>query len=311
MPHAILLSGPQGTGKFHFAQYLTASLLCFAPNDDLAACGQCKSCNLYFSGNHPDLNLIEPEETGKQIKVNQIRKLIEFINLKSQYGHHKVVIINPADAMNRSAANTLLKTLEEPPEQSVLILIGHRSNLLPITVKSRCQAIQFQPVYDTSAINWLEDQIDSHAIEQLLYMASGAPLAALSMAQNGDIDLMIKIVNDLDLLQSRKDDPIQIADKWNKAGALRIFQWLLKILCDLARLKSDTEYIKHIEADLQPCLQRLTNRLDLYRLIQCYDLLLKNYSMCMGQISYNTQALLEEFIIYWQEQSNCSGGNIK
>ena len=130
LAHALLLSGPAGMGKNRFANFLAASLLCNAPDEHLYPCNQCKSCTLYNAGNHPDINYIQPEDEGKQIRVELIRELIEFINLKSQYERYKIAIIDPAEAMNRSAANTLLKTLEEPPALSMLILVSHRPELL-------------------------------------------------------------------------------------------------------------------------------------------------------------------------------------
>ena len=309
LPHALLFSGPQGIGKAQFARFFASSLFCFSPSKDYVPCGKCKTCELFVAGNHPDIRLIEPEEEGKQIKVDQIRELIDFINLKSQYERYKIAIINPADAMNRSAANTLLKTLEEPPEQSILILLSHRPNLLPVTIRSRCQQIQFNPVYDESTKNWLNENLDNQqSAEQLLIMSSGAPLTAIAMVENDEIEKILMVINDLELVQEHKDDPIHVAEKWNKTGATRIFQWLLQLMGDLVRLKSSSGHVRHYQSDIYPRLQRLTNRLDLYRLMQCHDLLLKNYSMCMGQISYNTQALLEDFIIYWQEQANHTGG---
>ena len=312
MPHALLFSGPRGVGKTQFARYLASSIFCFSPVNDFIPCGKCKSCELFVAGNHPDICLIEPEEEGKQIKVDQIRDLIDFINLKSQYEGYKIAIINPADAMNRSSANTLLKTLEEPPEQSILILLGHRPNLLPVTIRSRCQQIQFNSVYAEPARSWLAERIENRQpADELLIMASGAPLAALEMIENNDIEKMKMVVSDLETLQLLKDDPVRIAEKWNKCGAARIFQWLLQLMGDLVRLKSSSGHVRHYQSGEYPGLQRLTNRLDLYKLMLCHDLLLKNYSMCMGQISYNTQALLEDFIIFWQEQANHTGGQIK
>ena len=311
LPHALLLAGPNGIGLKEFSGVMTSGLLCRSPQENYFPCGVCKSCELFMTGNHPDIYRIEPEEEGKQIKVEQIRKLIEFINLKSQYEGYKVVVISPADGMNRSAANTLLKTLEEPPELSLLILLSHRPNMLPITIRSRCQQIWFSPTYDKSAIKWLEQQLqDATLAEELLKMTGGAPVAALEMMGNSVIEKQHIIIDDLELLLKDQQDPIKIAEKWNAYGSNQVFTWLLQLFGDMLRIKSDAKPLRLYQTGVFTRLQRLTNRLDLYGLMLCHDLILKNYSLSMSQISYNAQGLLEDFIIYWQIQTKHSGGQL-
>ena len=174
MAHAILFTGPVGIGLEYFSKCLTAGLLCDNSGVELQACGDCRSCHLIQGGSHPDLVTIEPEETGKQIKVDEIRRLIDFMHLKSQYGRYKISVITPAESMNRNAANSLLKTLEEPPGQSLLILLSHRPNLLPITIRSRCQQLRFKPAYDEDTVRWLEENIETdentkHLLTAFLY----------------------------------------------------------------------------------------------------------------------------------------------
>lgn len=309
LPHALLLAGPDGIGLKEFADVMIAGLFCRAPQDNYLPCGSCKSCDLFISSNHPDIHRIEPEDGGKQIKVEQIRELIEFINLKSQYEGYKVALITPADNMNRNAANTLLKTLEEPPELSLLILLSHRPNLLPITIRSRCQQIWFNPVYDETAIHWLEQQLqDVTLAEELLKMTGGAPVAALTLIETGALDKQQAIIDDLELLQQSRQDPIKVAEKWNTFGSNQVFSWLLQLFSDMLRIKANAKPLRPYQSGMFTRLQRLTNRLDLYNLMLCHDLILKNYSLGMGQISYNTQGLLEDFIIYWQYQTNHTGG---
>lgn len=309
LAHALLLSGPAGMGKNRFARFLSASLLCNAPGEHLYPCNQCKSCMLFNAGNHPDIKYIQPEDEGKQIKVEPIRELIGFINLKSQYERYKVAIIDPADAMNRSAANTLLKTLEEPPALSMLVLVSHRPDLLPVTIRSRCQQIRFNPALDEETVAWLRKTTGvTENTESLLTMAGGAPLMAVEMVAQDDIGIPGNLLEDLECLQKDGDDPVRMAEKWNRTGAIRIFRWLMQLIYDMTRLKSNAPSIRFYQADATRRLQRLTNQLDLYKLSTCYELLLKNYALCMSQTSFNTQGLLEDFTIYWQGQFNTSGG---
>jgi DNA polymerase-3 subunit delta' len=309
IPHALLLAGPYGIGLNEFSEVMVAGLFCRTPLENFLPCGNCKSCELFKTRNHPDIYRIEPEEEGKQIKVEQIRELIEFINLKSQYEGYKVALIAPADNMNRSAANTLLKTLEEPPEFSLLLLLSHRPNLLPVTIRSRCQQLWFSPVYDQTAIHWLELQLqDTGLAEELLKMSGGAPVAAVELLESGAMDKQLSIIEDLELLQKSRQDPIKVAEKWNAYGSNQVFTWLLQLFSDMLRIKATAKPLRPYQNGMLTRLQRLTNRLDLYKLMLCHDLILKNYNLSMGQISYNTQGLLEDFIIYWQNQTNHSGG---
>lgn len=309
LPHALLVSGPRGIGLDHFSQCISAGLLCRNPVESIYSCGQCKACHLHKSGNHPDVQSIKPEEEGKQIKIDQIRELIDFMNLKSQYEGYKIAIINPSDNMNWNAANTLLKTLEEPPARSLLILLSHRPDRLPVTVRSRCQHIYFQSVFDESAVNWLKDHLtDPKQAEQLLAMANGAPLAALELVQNKNMDKQKMLLDDLELLQRKQIDPIKVAERWNKSDANQMLQWLSLLISDMVRLKSSARPLRLHEADVITRLQRLINGLDLCKLIMCHDLALKNYSLGTGHVSYNSQGLLEDFIIFWQGLNNQQRG---
>lgn len=308
IPHALLLEGAPGAGGHEFARFLAASLLCSAPRENYFPCLDCKPCHLYAAGNHTDLMAIRPEEQGKQIKVEQIRLLIEFIALKSRFAGYKVVIISPAEAMNRNAANALLKTLEEPPPLSLLLLVSHRPEALPVTIRSRCQCLRFNPDFSPGTHAWLVDQIhDAELAAELLVHANGAPLTALEMFQNNSLDHYRRLLADLERMNTGPLDPVKTAGQWNAMGAEQVLLWLLQLF---------TEALKSVAAagggqTRDPAMQlrwlKLTNRPDLYTLMTCYDLLLRNYRLCIGQVTHDTQGLLEEFIIHWQQQMHFSG----
>lgn len=106
LPHALLLSGVNGTGLFEFAVTLANAVLCQSPNENGYQCMNCTSCHLLKAGTHPDLLIVEPEEEGKAIKIDQIRSLVSYSQLQSHAGQSKVIIIHPAEAMNTSSANS-------------------------------------------------------------------------------------------------------------------------------------------------------------------------------------------------------------
>lgn len=139
LPHALLLAGPSGLGKRSFANALAAHALCVKHT----ACGQCRSCLLLNASNHPDLLELQPEAEGKAIKIEQVRELVTELGQTAQQGSYQVVVIEPAEAMNKAGANALLKTLEEPPGPVIFLLISHQPATIPATIRSRCQRLNF------------------------------------------------------------------------------------------------------------------------------------------------------------------------
>jgi DNA polymerase III subunit delta' len=307
LSHALLLSGPEGIGLEQFAYSLAARLLCQDKQNKQTACGKCKSCLLFQAGNHPDLFNIQPEEKGRQIKVDAIRQLIDYIHMKSQYNEYKLAIISPAEAMNRSAANSLLKTLEEPPPSSLLLLLSSQAAQLPVTIRSRCQHLNFPPGRDEKVVEWLQSRLktqDTSAAE-LLAMAQGAPLKALELQESGGIARQQRLLDDLDSLRMRRSDPVKIAEKWLAQDATEVLKHLLDFFIIMTRQKIGST---NNNSTVHRHLQRMINGLDLVQLINCYDVLLRHYHALTGPISLNKQGLLEDFIITWQSTAKQRGG---
>ncbi len=157
LPHALLLAGPSGVGKVLLARELAEALLCTAPRSDGRACGACRACRLINAGSHPDLFRLESVE-GRAIPVEGVRALREVLALRSQYGGWRIAWIATAERMTNAAANALLKTLEEPGPQSLLLLVSDRPDLLPATVRSRCQRLALPIPPRAQALGWLMEQ---------------------------------------------------------------------------------------------------------------------------------------------------------
>ena len=303
LPHALLFSGPRGIGLKRFALVFVMRTLCLSNSGQLEiACGHCKSCELFKGKSHPDLKFIEPEENGKMVKVNQIRELIEYVSFKSFSGDTKIVIIKSADTMNRSTANALLKTLEEPPAQSKLILLSHYPSKLPITIRSRCQRIDFKPAYSESATAWLSEKLEHSKIcpNLLLRLAGGGPLKAIELANEDYLPYRHELLEDLDLLGKENSDPVKIAKHWNEFGAENTVSWLMRIISDLVRLKLCPKKANIMNLDLREDLQGLSNRLDLLKLIRGYEFILLKYKELDGAMNYSPQSILEEITLFWK-----------
>jgi DNA polymerase-3 subunit delta' len=143
LAHALLLAGPRGAGKAHFAGGLAAFLLCEAPEAAARPCGACRSCLQLAAGTHPNLMRVAPAEDKRDIAIDDVRALIDRLHLSSHYGQAKVAIVAPADALNASGVNALLKTVEEPPPATHIVLVAERWRALPATLRSRCQIVRF------------------------------------------------------------------------------------------------------------------------------------------------------------------------
>ncbi|MFM1895102.1 MAG: hypothetical protein RLZZ385_176 [Pseudomonadota bacterium] len=186
LAHAYLLCGEADIGKRQFASAMAGLLLCERPQQE-AACGECRNCILIGSGNQPDLLTIAPTDNSRQIRIEQIRELGDFLAMTTHSSARKIVILYPADMMNTSAANALLKTLEEPAGSTLLLLVSDLPGRLLPTLRSRCQKINFSKPDPASAMAWLARVVDWPDMEALLIMAEGKPLLAKRLVDSGDM----------------------------------------------------------------------------------------------------------------------------
>jgi DNA polymerase III delta' subunit len=187
LPHALLLQGQPGLGKAALADWIARLALCEAPAAD--PCGACTSCRLHAAATHPDLRRVGLVEDKKQIAVEDIRELIVSLALKSFRGGRKAAIVDPADALNASGANALLKTLEEPSAGALLVLTVARPERLPATIASRCQRLKIAPPAREAALIWLAEVDPAPDWAGPLSLAAGAPVAALRLVAAGASDL--------------------------------------------------------------------------------------------------------------------------
>ncbi|CAH1387115.1 DNA polymerase III subunit delta' [Candidatus Nitrotoga sp. M5] len=302
LPHAILLKGPQGIGKLDFAMNLTRSLLCKKSLGSELACQGCTSCHWFEQGTHPDFRLLlsgsqslemqessatqtssilknwtkniaeevldEQQKKGKkpskEISVHQVRSLANFINLSTHQGGHRVVLIYPAETMNTNAANALLKTLEEPPERMLIILVSHKPQQLLPTIVSRCLTLVApMPSLEASAA-WLQLQkyVDPVAI---LARASFAPLLAARLAEEtvGDVEYNIFLQ---EIRQPAQFDVFALAEKLQRIEPFHVIHWLQQWCYDLSSsiLTGKVRY----HPDLTDLIQNLSNNVAIFNLLR-------------------------------------------
>lgn len=182
--HALLICGPRGTGRHRLARELIAAGVCRQPAD--VACGTCRDCAQLRSGAHPDVLSIAPPEGRRTIPVETLREVLGALSLSRHYGRRRFVLIDPADALGESGVNALLKTIEEPPAQTVIVMISERPTELRATLRSRCRIHRVGMPATDVVRRWLAEQrVDEGRLDALMLASGGAPLEALSLARDG------------------------------------------------------------------------------------------------------------------------------
>lgn len=268
---ALLLAGPRGVGKGELAQAWAQALLCETPRADGAACGTCAACHWFETGGHPDfLRVGLQEKTTKDgetrlataIEVDQAREAVDFVRLSTYRAGYRVVLVDPADSLNLAAANALLKVLEEPPLNTVFVLVSDQPRRLLPTIRSRCSRVDVGLPPAELAAAWLGEQGLDDAVT-LLDLSGGTPLDALRWNEAGDADERRTVLESL--VRPEQLDPVTLGERW-KGLAPRlwhavVYKWLADLLA--VRLQGRVRFNR----DFADALSRLGSRADLAGLL--------------------------------------------
>jgi DNA polymerase III subunit delta' len=268
---ALLLAGPRGVGKGELALAWAQALLCEAPQADGGACGACPACHWFGMGTHPDFRLITlQEKTGKEgetrmataIEVEQAREAVDFVQLSTYRAGFRVVIVNPADSLNLAAANALLKVLEEPPLNTVFVLVSDQPRRLLPTIRSRCTRIDIGLPPVDQAAQWLAGQGVDDALS-LLALSGGTPLDAQRWAEGAELDERRGVLEGL--AQPDRLDPVTQGERWKAISPQTWHTVAYKWLGDLLAVKLQGR--AQFNPDFAQSLAQLGKRADLGRLL--------------------------------------------
>ena len=260
-PHAVIFSGAEGIGKRFAAEICAAALLCEHAKDGLP-CGVCESCRLVAAKTHPDFYVVEPEEskTARNIKIGQIREMQNEASLRPINSERRVVIIDGAELMNNAAANCLLKTIEEPPSQTIFILLtANRSSLL-MTIRSRCRSINF----DKIPAEKIYDALISRGVEEteaknLSIIADGSLGRALKLKESGGAEIRATAVELLEKISRAELTNEEIfkrgaeISEWTRDKFADLLNHVQKILRDICF----AEFMELRNPDLAPRLSKI------------------------------------------------------
>ena len=312
LPHALLVYGKQGIGKVEFARAMAQSLLCESPENGLA-CGACHACGWYKEGNHPDFRELLPEamtedevdadavvdpdakdkKKSKEIKIEQIRAIADFMTLTTHRAGFRVLLVHPAEAMNPAAANALLKTLEEPPAHTVILLVTDRIGRLLATIKSRCQRLLVPSPDEATALEWLNRQGITEAASALA-QAGGAPLDAIVFA---DTTYQAERKAFVQVLSDSNADHLAAAQAFEKSDLVNVITWLQTWVSDLAMSRFTGEVRHH--RDQKAAISRIATRLNLPDLFR-YESQLRQARRSIHH-PLNARLLLEQLLISYSQ----------
>lgn len=214
-PHSLLVCGQSGAGLEAFTAWLVGYLHC--DKRSRAPCGECRACRWLASAAFPDHQLIEPLEDSAEIRVDQIRELIEQLSLTAHGSGRRSVLLQPAERLNRNAANSLLKLLEEPPPRSTLVLATGSPSRLPATIRSRCLRIDLPTPSLGESARWLAERTGGHesSWRQVLTLAGNTPVAACRWDFTQTQAAIAALERDLGALAAGEREPVLLARQWD------------------------------------------------------------------------------------------------
>jgi DNA polymerase III subunit delta' len=215
LPHALLIHEAPGSGGDWLAQWTARLVLCQSATG--APCGACPSCHRAANAHHPDLLLVQPIEDSRQIRIEQVRELSQELSLTAHQGAYKVAIITPADTLNRFAANALLKTLEEPPARTLLMLVVTQPSRLPATILSRCQRVRLRAPGRKDAVSWLEATKGAGDWNAVLDTLGDAPMLAADVDPKAVVQVGQEVRRALEEATTGAGDPVATAERWSRA----------------------------------------------------------------------------------------------
>lgn len=294
-PHAILLSGAKGLAKRSLASSMAHIAVC-ENLTEYGACNACKGCHLFDAGNHTDIKTITAEK--ETIKVEQIRNLSKDVVISSTRNQYRIMIIEDAEKMNKASANALLKTLEEPPKNVIIILTTSEIAYLLPTIKSRCFKINIKTIEPIKLSRYLTDKKlgTTDEIDQAIVLASHSPLVAKDILENKTLDVVKSMLNDLDMLVKKQKTVIEVTKEWIKTEQtkylLLVSAYFLSVVKNLNNLEENNALSKLSKVDYTNVSQLNTKALYFIKSLFTF--------VSRQRTPLKKELLLEELLFEWQ-----------
>ena len=292
---AWLVTGAPGMGQLDLVKRFAAALACTSPLSTLEPCDECKHCQLLAAGNYPDLITLQPETNT--IKIAQVRELINTVSTLPTLSSTRLVIIEPAETLHRSAANALLKTLEEPTPNTVIVLISYQPHRLPATVISRCRrlhcAMHTPQVSAIAAVN------DDAAASLALALCDDAPLAAQAFQGSERWQQRQTLLAALWQIGEQGTAALAQSKQFEIIAIEEIIAWLYYVTVDLIRLQHGLQD-RIINQDIAATLTQMASRLNATRLFGFMEVLLDCQRQAQRGVNLNKALFCDYIILQWR-----------
>ncbi len=311
LPHALILSGAEGMGKSEFSLYLAQGLSCMENSTGSAGeaappCQVCRNCRLFEACTHPDVLVCAPEEGSQFIKVDQVRAIGDFVGQSAQINALKIVVLDPASALNINAANALLKNLEEPSDNTLYLLLDDQQGPLLPTIRSRCQILKLPTPQNAEALAWLRDNctaaVDDVDAQAALNLAHGSPLRAKNIIENNGLQQENALIQAVGETIKGETSAVEFAEQFSTVFDLGIDQF---IECQVIWLDA---MIKSVMGQQFEALESrtggrmfhyLATRNTMENLYEFRDELLLRRQDCLHGANLNQTLLLESMVNGW------------
>lgn len=298
LPHALLLSGTEHRSLYYFAKFWSQTLICAANKNDVQTgpCFKCAACQWFRAATHPDYLELTSEGNSQWIQVDQVRALVEFVQQTAAASGPKVVVVHPAEKLNANAANALLKTLEEPPAHTYLMLLTTQPDRLVATVRSRCQHQKLRQPTDSELIDWLKQSgSNDDDISLAISLAPGAPFTALQLIESNFSELD-PLAKGLEHLVVQSASVSALANSFSKDHSIHL-SWFSKLISILILKRMDPR--KEVPEKLR-LLSEHSEKVSVGRLIEYLDRIAQQHRLLQTHSGLNRQLAWEALLLEWQ-----------
>lgn len=300
LPHAMIFAAPEGLGVLQLVSQLSQLLLCKNPVEN-SPCGQCTSCELLKAGSHPDLHSLTVEDKKTVITVDQVRDLIATLSETAHQSGYRIAVIQPAHLMNKASANALLKTLEEPGSDTLLILITERVSALPATVRSRCLIVNISAPSEEVALDFVQENYPDNTKTDLVAvrMAQNRPLQALEILKSGTMQERQDFFAYLQGLSNKRLEPTSLYNRFNDKNKLLVFcDWMLGLVSDCEKHQAGIEMSKLQNSDQHLLIEAL-DHITIEQRFQWHKSLLETKRVLLSSSNINPKLLLDDMLLNW------------
>ena len=305
--HAFLIGGKEGVGKRQFSLLLSQLILCKEKNEYMP-CNTCQPCKLFKSSNHPDFYTIKMEEGKKKISIKQVKELQTSFYESSFLNGNKVFLIENAEFLSKDASDSLLKVLEEPPENTYFIITSHRAKQLSATIQSRCSEVFINNPSKQEIENWLkQENISDENLKLALDLAPGRPLKIKELLDDNILDSRNNFITEISQLIKKGKNIISLSEEWPKDQRALVckLEWMSNLMMDAIRYQITGDE-KEIQIDTSAITMYLGQKVEFNILFELLTETNTLWSLFIEGTNLKPDYQLQSLFINWENKLGIS-----